>query len=114
VSEDVVYVVTSMGHAGEAPPGDAMRVDADERGRVIFRDPVPVDKAQAGFQRCIRFAENLLQTAAKELGSYEVDEITLKLSLDSEVGCYFVADAKLGTAIEVKIRRSPSKSPARG
>jgi hypothetical protein len=35
-----VYVIRGAGVLTEKPPGEAIRVDADTHGRVLFREPV--------------------------------------------------------------------------
>ena len=114
MSADLIYILTTIPNTSgdlEAPPGEAIRIDADSMGRVLFRDPVPKEEVEAGFRRCIQVAQNLLTAAASGLSGYEVDELTLKLSLDSKVGCSFIADAKLAAGIEVKIKRQPRPLP---
>lgn len=105
-----VYAVSRTHQAGgppaEAPPGEAVSVDSDQYGNVIFRrDPVPADKVREGLQNCIALARMVIGRAAAISSEFQVETITLKLAIDAEVGMVFVCDASLEAGIEIEIKR---------
>jgi len=107
---DAIIVLTTV--AVEATPakapGDAISIQADHLGNVLFRQDakeIPKDLAERSFKRCLSMAQQLATDARDAASAWEVTSITLKLGLDTKVGFAFVADAKLATAVEVKIER---------
>lgn len=104
-----VYVIRGAKVLREKPPGDAIRVDADEQGRVLFRDPVKPGLIEDSFGKCIAAAKVMLEKAKNVADGYEVDSITLKLGLDAGIGVVFVGDASIEAAIEVEIKRKSSE-----
>lgn len=112
-----VYAVTRTHHAGgqpvEAPPGEAVSVDSDQYGNVIFRrDPVPADKVREGLDNCIALARSVIRRAAAISSDFQVETITLKLAIDAEVGMVFVCDASLEAGIEIEIKRLGGSKPS--
>ena len=103
-----VYVIRGAGVLPEKPPGDAIRVDADAQGRVLFRDPVKPSLIEDSFGKCVAAAKLMLDKAKTVAEGYEVDSITLKLGLDAGIGVVFVGDASIEAAIEVEIKRIDS------
>jgi hypothetical protein len=92
------------------PPGDAVRVDADRYGNVIFRrDEVTPDKIESGLSNCFALARKIIDRAVAISAGYQVESITLKLDLDAEVGLVFVGDASVQAGIEVEIKRVTAK-----
>jgi hypothetical protein len=95
----------------EAPPGDAIRIDADRYGNVIFKhEAIPSDKIETGLSNCLALARRIASKAAEIAADYHVESITLKLALDAEVGLAFVGDASIEAGIEIEIKREPSKT----
>ena len=89
-----------------APPGDAVRVESDQYGNVIFRkEAVKPDKIESGLNNCFALARKVIERAGQVSANYRVDSITLKLELDAEVGLMFVGDASLQAGIEIEIKR---------
>ena len=103
-----VYVIRGAGVLKEKPPGDAIRVDADAQGRVLFRDPVKPSLIEDSFGKCIAAAKLMLDKAKTVAEGYEVDSITLKLGMDAGIGVVFVGDASVEAAVEVEIKRKAS------
>jgi|GEM_PF-6188066 len=103
-SQDVYLIRARVLDGGEAP-GDAIRIDADEQGHVLFRNDVEQEKAIAGFANCISLANRMIEGASKVSKAYRVESVTLKLGLDAEVGCGFLAGGKIEAGIEVEIKR---------
>jgi len=105
----VVYSIRRIGEVEgpeEAPPGDAVRVDADKYGNVLFRrEEVRPDKIEAGLNNCMALARKIIDRATSIAANYHVDTITLKLVLDGKVGLAFVGDASMEAGIEVEIKR---------
>ncbi|HXE14148.1 MAG TPA: hypothetical protein VN633_18620 [Bryobacteraceae bacterium] len=96
------------------PPGDAVRVESDQYGNVIFRkEAVKPDKIESGLNNCFALARKVIERAGQVSANYRVDSITLKLELDAEVGLMFVGDASLQAGIEIEIKRIEPK-PADG
>jgi hypothetical protein len=96
--------------AAPAPPGDAVRVESDQYGNVLFRkEAVKPDKVEAGLNNCFALARKVIEKAAQVSANYRVDSITLKLELDAEVGLVFVGDASLQAGIEIEIKRIDAK-----
>jgi hypothetical protein len=92
----------------EAPPGEAISIDADRFGNVLFKaEPVevPTDKFEHGLSRCLAVAKTVIAKAADLSSTFHVESITLKLALDAGVGVVFVGDAKIEAGIEVEIKR---------
>jgi hypothetical protein len=97
---------------GPKPPGDAISVDADKYGNVLFRrDAVTPDKVESGLNNCFALARKLIERASKVTEGYYVESIKLKLELDGEVGLVFVGDASLQAGIEVEIKRVGKEQP---
>jgi hypothetical protein len=95
----------------EAPPGDAIRIDADRYGNVIFKhEAIQPDKIETGLSNCLALARRIAGKAAEIAADYHVESITLKLALDAEVGLAFVGDASIEAGIEIEIKREPSKT----
>ena len=93
-----------------APPGDAVRVESDHYGNVLFRrDAVKPDKVEAGLNNCFALARKVVEKATQVSANYRVESITLKLELDADVGLVFVGDASLQAGIEIEIRRTDTK-----
>jgi len=84
---------------------EAIMPEADTHGNVLFREPVKSGVFAAGFEKCVQMAKLMIEKAADLANDYKVETITLKLSLDAEMGCLFIADASVEAAIEVEIRR---------
>ena len=103
-----VYLIRGAGVLKEKPPGDAIRVDADAQGRVLFRDPVKPSLIEDSFGKCIAAAKLMLDKAKTVAEGYEVDSITLKLGMDAGIGVVFVGDASVEAAVEVEIKRKGS------
>ncbi len=92
--------------AEEAPPGDAIRVDSDRYGNVLFKkDEITSEKLDRGLDNCLALAGKLIQRAREISADYHVESSTLKLALDAEVGLIFVGDASLEAGIEIEIKR---------
>lgn len=115
----VVYTIRRVGQlqpSKEKAPGDAIRVDADEYGNVLFRkDKVPADKVESGLENCLALGRKLIARAGELAKDYRVESITLKLALDADVGIAFVGDASVEAGIEVEIKRqnaTPAASKA--
>jgi hypothetical protein len=104
-----VYVIRGAQVLRDKPPGDAIRVEADEQGRVLFRDPVARGLIEDSFGKCISAAKVMLDKANNVAEGYEVESITLKLGLDAGIGVVFVGDASIKAAIEVAIKRKSSE-----
>jgi hypothetical protein len=119
---DYVYTIRSLPMQAEEqtveiPPGEAITVDADRFGHVLFREePVKVtsDKIQDGLQKCLEVAKTIVSKTSQAIENYEVDTITLKLALDAGVGVVFVGDAKIKAGIEIEIKRVTKKANADG
>lgn len=111
IDQEFVYTLRTVPIHTEArpkPPGEAMSIDADRFGHVLFREepvPIPLAKLEEGLAKCLAVARNLLTQASDVAEGYEVDSITLKLALDAGVGVVFVGDAKIEAAIEVEVKR---------
>jgi hypothetical protein len=109
--QDLVYTLRTVPIKTEArpkPPGEAMSIEADRFGHVLFREepvPIPLAKLDDGLDKCLAVGRNLLTKASNVAAGYEVDSITLKLALDAGVGVVFVGDAKIEAAIEVEIKK---------
>jgi len=106
---DLVYIIRSRPAitAGEQLPAgaNAATIDADSQGRVLFREPVRADVFESGLAKCLGIAKKTMDAASNIAAEYRVETITLKLSIDAEVGCVFVGDAKLEAGIEIEIKR---------
>src|SRR5215471_12752890 len=88
-----VYTVRRTKVAPPVPPGDAVRVAADQYGNVIFRrNAVAPDKVESGLNNCFALARKMIERATAISAGYHVELITLKLELDAEVGLVFVGD----------------------
>ena len=95
----------------EKSPGDAIRVDADSKGRVLFRDQtetVSADLFDSSFRDCVAMAKKMIERASEIAKDFRVDSITLKLGLDGKLGCVFIGDASLEASIEVEIKNVKS------
>src|SRR4029077_16184960 len=103
---DNLYVVRSLVVA-EKPPGSPMKIAADERGRVLFRDPVEPQKVKDSLGRYVEMAKNAAVEADSKAREFSISEITLKLGIDAEVGCILIGDASVKASIEVKLTRRP-------
>jgi hypothetical protein len=117
----VVYTIRRVGQlrsaSEEKAPGDAIRVEADEYGNVLFRkDKIPADKVESGLENCLALGRKLISRASELGKDYRLESITLKLALDADVGIAFVGDASIEAGIEVEIRRQDAvpASPAAG
>jgi hypothetical protein len=99
-----IYIVRSR-ELREKPPGSPMQIDADEQGRVLFRESVQPEKIQSSIPRYIELAKDALMSVQGKVADFEVSEITIKLGVDAEVGCVLIADASIEAAIEVKLQR---------
>jgi|ERR1700675_5204695 len=109
----VVYTIRRVGQlktaTEEKAPGDAIRVEADEYGHVLFRtDKVPADKVESGLENCLALGRKIISRAGELAKDYRVESITLKLALDADVGIAFVGDASIEAGIEVEIKRQDS------
>ena len=92
----------------EVAPGDAISIQADRYGNVLFPiEPVgvPADKFEEGLNRCLSVAKTILAKSMDVLADYRVETVTLKLALDAGVGVVFVGDAKIEAGIEIEIKR---------
>jgi hypothetical protein len=105
-----VYVIRGATLLPEKPPGNAIRVDADAHGRVLFREAIRTNLIEDSFGKCIAAAKVMLENVKTVGDGYEVDSITLKLGLDASIGVVFVGDASIEAAIEVEIKRIDSSS----
>jgi hypothetical protein len=109
--QDIVYTLRAVPIKTQAqpkPPGEAMTIDADRFGNVLFREepvPIPLAKLDDGLTKCLAVARSILTKASDIAAGYEVDSITLKLALDAGVGVVFVGDAKIEAAIEVEVKK---------
>lgn len=117
----VVYTIRRVGQSRTSPaekaPGDAIRIDADEYGHVLFRkDKVPADKVESGLENCLSLGRKIIARAGEIAKDYRVESITLKLALDADVGIAFVGDASIEAGIEVEIKRQDGapNNPAPG
>jgi len=111
----VVYTIRRVGQVKatieEKAPGDAIRVEADEYGHVLFRnDKVSAAKVESGLENCLALGRKIISRAGDLAKDYRVESITLKLALDADVGIAFVGDASIEAGIEVEIKRQDSAS----
>jgi phosphomannomutase len=91
--------------AEEQGKPQALSIDADERGRVLFRDTVDHNKFDDGFSNCVAMAKAMIERASAISNNYRVESIKLKLGLDSTFGVVFIGDASLEASIELEIKR---------
>ena len=103
------YVISLVRHEDDVP-GHSARVQADKQGRVLFREQVEPQKIEHGLEVCLRTAKAIIAKMSQLSEGFTIDRITLKLGLDAEVGCAFIADASLDASIEIEIKRLPSTS----
>jgi len=87
--------------------------DTDKQGRVLFRQEVPPDKVQRGVFACVQAARGALAQIAALDDKYYIDTVKLKLGIDAEVGCVFVADASVQASIEICLKRVSDSSVTR-
>ncbi len=80
---------------------------ADSKGNVIFArsEEVPRNKFEAGFSNCLALAKSAINQASTLSNDFEIDTMTLKLSVNAKFGCSLLADAKMAGALELKIKR---------
>jgi hypothetical protein len=110
MTDESVFVITTRKIALEKAPGSAMSVNADRLGNVIFqRDEVPPDRLEDGLRRCTALAGRLVEKLQKVSADFHVETVTLKLTLDAEVGLAFVGEASIEAGIEVVIARVDAK-----
>lgn len=110
MSDNAVYVLRARPATPEQPPGDAISINADELGNVIFqRERVEPDKIEEGLRRCSALAGRLIAKLEETVSAYEVTSVTLKLTVDTTVGLAFVGSTGLEAGIEVEISK-PSKT----
>ena len=82
--QDIVYTLRAVPIKTEArpkPPGEAMTIEADRFGNVLFREepvPIPLAKLDDGLTKCFAVARSILTKASNIAAGYEVDSITLK------------------------------------
>jgi hypothetical protein len=85
---------------------ESQSVDADERGRVLFRESVDADLFATGLGSCIRIAQRAIAAAQESVAGYAVDKVTLQLGVDAKLGCVFVGDAGVRACIQVELKRT--------
>jgi hypothetical protein len=100
-----VYLIGARLTPQAESEGYAILPDTDDQGHVIFRKDVEQKKAITGFANCISLANRMIEGASRVSKEYRVESVTLKLALDTEVGCSFLAKGKVEAAIEVEIKR---------
>lgn len=108
-----LYVLTSK-KVIERPPkmaDELLKIDADEKGRILFRAPVEESKLQQTFNAHVELMKGLLQKLPTMSGGIELESVTLKLGVDAEVGCVFLADASVEASIEVEFKKSTPRKP---
>lgn len=111
--DDKVLVIVSRpvltNEKSPKAPGHAITVDADAQGRVLFRETeaVPADPAvlEETFQHCLSTAGRMFSKTKAAMGSFEVEEIKIKLGLDAKGGFGFLGGAELNAALEVTLKR---------
>jgi hypothetical protein len=117
-SEEFVYTLRQaapVASLAPRPPGDAITVDADSRGNVLFRNDlerVEPDKFERGLANVVRCGKAIIEKASSIAANYEVDKITMKLALDAKVGVVFAGEGSLEASIEVEIKRVHPKPAA--
>jgi hypothetical protein len=111
MGQDSVYVLRAGPAKLERPPGDAISINADHLGNVIFqKEEVPPDRMEDGLRRCSQLAERLFAVMQGTLGAYEVKTVTFKLALDAEVGLAFVGTTGIEAGIEVEVTRKTTST----
>jgi hypothetical protein len=80
---------------------------ADSKGNVIFAsaEEVKQNRFEEGFSNCMALATSMIEKASTLGPNVEIDSITLKLNVNAKYGCSLIADAKVGGAIELKLKR---------
>jgi len=103
-----IYVLrTSQPATSQKPRGaNAASIDADNEGRILFREKVESSRFEQGLQSCIEAAKRVIAKASEIKQDYRVESVTLKLGIDAEFGVVFIGDASLEAGIEVEIRRA--------
>lgn len=81
---------------------------ADSKGNVLFAksEEVSQSKFESGFSKCLALAKSAIDQASTLSKDFEIDTMTLKLSVNAKYGCSLLADAKLAGALELKIKRT--------
>ena len=109
VPEDsFLYVIRSgiLGADETAVAVESMSVDADERGHVLFCEPVDAGLFATKFGSCIRIAQRAIAAAQESIAGYAVDKVTLQLGVDAKLGCAFVGEAGVRACIQVELKRT--------
>jgi hypothetical protein len=81
---------------------------ADSKGNVLFArsEEVSQSRFESGFSKCLALAKSAIDQASTLSKDFEIDTMTLKLSVNAKYGCSLLADAKLAGALELKIKRT--------
>ena len=106
--EDSQVYVLRLSAAENELTGHSARIASDQMGRVLFREPIDQGRIERGLEKCLRVASTVLTKASMFAERFEVEKLKLKLGLDSEIGCGFIADASIAASLEIEITRSPS------
>jgi hypothetical protein len=108
-SDGKLYVVLPMRPAEEVPPSGAPAV-RDYVPSLPAVKEVAKNKIQSKFQEYVQLVDQMVTQLGQIGAGFSVDEITLHLAVDAEVGLAFVGSVDIEGAVDIVFKRVAGKS----